>query len=117
MTTDEASRQIWQERTGVHTEMRGKPLLVLLILMFFMTLHVQEMYNFNPGAADIATGIPDPANGIFEITGLAKQYLNVSQISRTVQWTGEPSAVKFVTPADPRRERQPADNRRVRNRL
>jgi hypothetical protein len=65
-----------------------------------MTRYVKDMYNFNPGVADIATGIPNSANRIFEITGLAKEYRTVSQISCTVKRTGKPSAVKFVTPTN-----------------
>jgi hypothetical protein len=48
-----------------------------------MTLKMEDMYNFNPGAADIVTGTPDSANGRFEITGLANEYLNESTITRT----------------------------------
>ena len=44
---------------------------------------MKDMYNFNPGAADIVTGTPDSANGRFEITGLANEYLNESTITRT----------------------------------
>ena len=41
-----------------------------------MTIHAEDMYNFNPGDADIATGTPDSVNGRFEITGLGHEYLN-----------------------------------------
>lgn len=41
-----------------------------------MTIHAEDMYNFNPGDSDIATGTPDAANGRFEITGLGHEYLN-----------------------------------------
>lgn len=41
-----------------------------------MTIHAEDMYNFNPGAADIATGTPDSDNGRFELTGLGHEYLN-----------------------------------------
>lgn len=82
-----------------------------------MILHVEDMYNFNPGAKDIVTGIPDSANGIFEITGLAKQYLNVSELTRYVEWTGKPDSVLTITSSNPGRVRQPSDNRRLRNNL
>jgi len=116
------STENWQKAIGAHNfwicaKVQASGPCASPRFEMLMTLHVEDMYNFNPGAADIATGIPDAANGIFEVTGLAKQYLNVSQISRTVKWTGKPSDVKLVTPSNPRRERQPADNRRVRNRL
>lgn len=80
-----------------------------------MTLHAEDRYNFNPGAADIATGIPDSDNGVFEVTGLAKQYTNYSTLVRTVSWTGHTQPAQIS--ASPGRERQPADNRRARNRL
>lgn len=51
-----------------------------------VTLHAEDRYNFNPGAADIATGVADSANGRFEITGLAKQYMNYGESKRVVEW-------------------------------
>lgn len=113
----------WQKAIGAHNfwicakvkvnKVSGNPHFVME-----MTLHIEDMYNFNPGAADIATGIPDEANGIFEITGLAKQYLNVSQLTRYVEWMGKPdSSTSTVTPSNPSRVRQPSDNRRIRNNL
>jgi hypothetical protein len=41
-----------------------------------MTIHTEDMYNFNPGASDIATRTPDSENGRFEITGLGQEYIN-----------------------------------------
>jgi hypothetical protein len=49
-------------------------------------LHIEDRYNFNPGATDIATGIPDSENGIFEVTGLAKQYTNYATVARSTSW-------------------------------
>lgn len=51
-----------------------------------LTVHMEDRYNFNPGAADIASGVPDAANGRFEVTGLGKQYTNHGQASRVVEW-------------------------------
>jgi hypothetical protein len=53
-----------------------------------MMLHAEDRYNFNPGAADIATGTPDAANGRFESTGLAHQYMNYGTLERDVTWMG-----------------------------
>ncbi|MBA8876615.1 hypothetical protein [Phyllobacterium myrsinacearum] len=80
-------------------------------------LHAEDRYNFNPGAADIATGIPDSDNGIFEITGLAKQYMNYSTLERHVSWTGKPAAGFNVSMVPWLRQMQPSDNRRARNRI
>lgn len=81
-----------------------------------MTLHAEDMYNFNPGAADIVTGIPDEANGVLEVSGLAKQYLNVAELERRLRWTGRPTGIGAVVAPTAGRERQPSDNRRLRNR-
>lgn len=87
-----------------------------------LTVHVEDMYNFNTeGAVDIATGIPDSANGQFEVTGLARQYLNYDEISRTVSWWG--SATEGFAPSlgdqidRMRRQRGPQDARRARDRV
>jgi hypothetical protein len=51
-----------------------------------MKVHAEDRYNFNPGQKDIATGIPDSDNGIFEITGLGKQFTQKSTLSRVIRW-------------------------------
>jgi WXG100 family type VII secretion target len=51
-----------------------------------LTIYAEDRYNFNPGMHDIASGIPDAANGRFEITGLAKQYTNYGQTTRVIEW-------------------------------
>ena len=109
----------WQKAIGAHyiwlsaevtvTNPSGLPNYTMV-----MTLHAEDRYNFNPGASDIATGIPDSDNGMFEVTGLAQQYDHFSTLARTASWTraGTPSSVS----EGPGRQRQPDDNRRVRNR-
>jgi hypothetical protein len=82
-----------------------------------MTLHAEDRYNFNPGANDIATGIPDEDNGIFEMTGLGHQYDHFSVLIRNLQWTGLELGVSTSDPVNGGRHRQPQDNRRVRNRI
>jgi hypothetical protein len=81
-----------------------------------MTVHVEDMYNFNPGQADIATSIPDAENGQFEITGLGQQYINWSTLQRSVTWVGSNTRETEATPLDDSRQRKPSDNRRLRNR-
>ena len=51
-----------------------------------ITLHAEDRHNFNPGAADINTGVPDSANGVFEVTGQARQYTNYGELTRVVTW-------------------------------
>ncbi len=82
-----------------------------------MTLHAEDRYNFNPGATDIATGIPDSANGVFELTGLAKQYMNYATLTRMLRWTGVTPESPEVTRIAATRDRKPDDNRRIRNRI
>ena len=79
-----------------------------------VTVHAEDRYNFNNGAADIATGIPDSANGELEAAGLAYGYMNYSTLQRTVRWTNTSAPVLVPTSG---RSRQPQDNRRLRNRL
>jgi hypothetical protein len=57
-----------------------------------ITTHVEDMYNFNPGMSDIATGTPDSANGRFEITGLGHEYLNYSDLTHTIEFTTDMQA-------------------------
>jgi hypothetical protein len=113
----------WQKAIGAHTiwlsgriDATGGSGVQLEYEMTF-TLHMEDMYNFNPGAKDIATGIPDSENGIFEVTGLAKQYMNVATLSRHVKWTGIPAKGFNVSMTPFLRQRAPSDNRRVRNRV
>ncbi len=112
----------WQKAIGSHVvwlsgsvtvgTTAGQPTFVGL-----MTLHAEDRYNFNPGNEDIATGIPDSANGVFEVTGLAKQYMNYATLLRMLRWTGVTAASPEVIRIAESRERKPADNLRARNRI
>lgn len=83
-----------------------------------MTIHAEDMYNFNPGNFDIATGLPDDANGRFELTGLGHEYLNTGTYSQPFDFdsTMEPAAspANNASPSDAgrgTREGRPADRR------
>jgi hypothetical protein len=83
-----------------------------------MTIHAEDMYNFNPGNVDIASGTPDAANGRFEITGLGHEYINRGTFSQPFDFdaTMEPvgSPASSTTPNDPgraSRSGRPADRR------
>ncbi len=114
----------WQKAIGAHViwisgdvvvkrnTPSGTPQFTLTLV-----IHAEDRYNFNPGNADIATGTPDSANGVFEITGLAKQYINYATLTRRVAWSGAPAKSFTVSMSPWLRQRQPGDNRRVRNRL
>jgi len=114
----------WQKAIGghviwisadIHVVFSNKEQLPNFTMKF--ELHAEDRYNFNPGNHDIATGIPDSENGIFEITGLANQYLNYSTLKRTVEWMGFSFSSDATARENPGRQRQPVDNLRIRNRL
>lgn len=110
----------WQKAIGAHIIWISADVDVVVqneIPQYYMvmTLHAEDKYNFNPGAQDIATGIPDSENGIFEITGLAKQYMNYGTLQRTVTWSGATSDIASSR-SDSGRDRNPDDNHRLRNR-
>lgn len=61
-----------------------------------IVIHAEDRYNFNPGAKDIATGIPDSANGRFELCGLGHQYMNFGEVRRKISWIkGSLNSVKY----------------------
>jgi hypothetical protein len=76
----------WQKAIGGHpiwitaiVDVSPDPGASVRRFSIFMTIHMEDMYNFNPGAHDKATGIADAENGLFEITGLAHEFLNVGE--------------------------------------
>ena len=83
-----------------------------------MTIHAEDRYNFNPGAADIASGTPDAANGRFEVTGLGQEYMNRGTYAQPFEFdaTMEPASSpgSSASPNDPgrgTRTDRPADRR------
>jgi hypothetical protein len=111
----------WQKAIGAHAiwlsgEVKawpGSPTVFEAI----MILHAEDRYNFNPGDADLATGIQDSENGRFERTGLAHQYENHATLQRYLKWTGLDLGVELSSRPNTTRLRQPANNRRLRNTL
>lgn len=111
----------WQKAIGAHNfwisaNVLAEGLGPMYQFSMDFTLHAEDRYNFNPGAADIATGIPDEMNGVLEVTGLAQQYMNYSELKRYVTWTGLGVGKYDASPSSGDRVRQPSDNRRLRNR-
>lgn len=51
-----------------------------------LIIHMEDRYNFNPGAKDIKSSIRDAENGAFEMNGWATQYMNYASIARKVVW-------------------------------
>jgi hypothetical protein len=111
----------WQKTIGAHylwlsaqVALAGTPAGTNITM--YLTLHVEDRYNFNPGDSDIATGIPDEANGRFELAGLGTQYMNFASITRMLRWTLLSSQRATSMDNYAGRLRRPADNRRLRNR-
>jgi hypothetical protein len=117
-----AATENWQKALGAHSIWLSGHVTVSpglageLEYVATMTLHAEDRYNFNPGAKDIKTGIPDSANGRFEVTGLAKQYMNYSTLTRMLRWKGVTADPPTMSRIDSQRARKPQDNRRARNR-
>lgn len=112
----------WQKTIGAHclwlsarVSSAGTPTGANMTM--YLTLHVEDRYNFNPGDSDIATGIPDEANGRFELAGLGTQYMNYASVTRILRWTLLSSQRTTAMDNYASRLRRPADSRRLRNRL
>ena len=76
----------WQKTIGAHnvyghgvvsTDKNGN---VVMVVTFYM----EDMYNFNPGQADIASGTPDAVNGRFSELGWAKEFKTYGTYTTTV---------------------------------
>ena len=111
----------WQKAIGAHNfwisaNVLAEGLGPMYQFSMDFTLHAEDRYNFNPGAADISTGIPDSMNGVLEVSGLAHQYTNYSELTRYVTWMGLGAGAYEATSSSGDRVRQPSDNRRLRNR-
>jgi len=84
----------WQKAIGAHAlwisakvKVRSLPATSIREVDIAMTLHAEDMYNFNPGASDIKTGIMDEENGRLEIVGLAQEFLVTGTAVRTLKVT------------------------------
>jgi hypothetical protein len=93
----------WQRTLGAHSIWVSADVCVTataeghLKFSADLLIHVEDMYNFNPDKKDESTNIPDAENGRFEITGLAHQYLNYSEIRRHVEWNERPFGNTKIT--------------------
>jgi hypothetical protein len=84
------STENWQKAIGGHAiwisanvEMAIDPTAKTMTLTVALTIHAVDMYNFNPDNHDITTGIADAENGRFEVTGLAHEFLQTGEATRT----------------------------------
>ena len=79
----------WQKTIGAHQTFGVGDVIInenTGIATMRVTFYMEDMYNFNPGAADIATGIPDDENGRFSELGWAKEFKTYGSLEKTVTW-------------------------------
>ena len=96
------STEDWQKTIGAHwawgsaTVDASCPKYTMII-----TLHEKDRYNFNRGASDIATGLPDNANGRFAVLGWAKSFITNGKVVKKVTWEKgkESSTTKIENPS------------------
>lgn len=91
LTRGDTSAENWDKAIGQHAiwgsgnvTVRGDQATMEI------TLHAEDRYNFNAGAHDKATGIPNEENGRFESLGWARSYNSHGSLTRTVTWTLPP---------------------------
>lgn len=115
----------WQKTIGAHTIWLSGDVTVntnpipgsLPEFKMCLVLHAEDQYNFNPDQNDIATGVPDSANGKFVVVGFAHGYHHTAKLVRNFSWKGFDLGVSRMGINMIRRQHQPQDNRRVRNRI
>jgi hypothetical protein len=99
------STENWQKTLGDHTVYGTSDVVVNgNQVTMKIKVHAEDMYNFNAGAADIATQAPDNDNGRFATLGWAKEFRAYGEVERTVTWTiGGLSSAAVGAGADPER--------------
>jgi hypothetical protein len=82
------STENWQKTLGDHTVYGTSEVVVNQNqITMKITVHAEDMYNFNAGSADIASGAPDDDNGRFSTLGWAREFETHGELVRTVTWT------------------------------
>jgi len=77
----------WQKAIGQHYIWGSAPVDVSCdTFTMIITIHEKDRYNFNGGAVDIATGLPDNANGRFAVLGWAKSFITNGKVEKKVTW-------------------------------
>lgn len=115
----------WQKAIGAHVIWLSGDVTVRIFpgttlppeFKMNMVLHAEDQYNFNPGAKDIASGIPDDENGKFVVVGLANGYFQSSILRRNFTWKGSSLGVSSMDSTVRPRQRQPQNNRASTNRI
>lgn len=83
------SSENWQKTIGAHqvfgvgsVTIDPKTGMATMVVTFYM----EDMYNFNPGMSDIASGTPDDINGRFSELGWAKEFKTYGSLTKTIKW-------------------------------
>lgn len=103
----------WQKTLGGHTVWgSGDVRIEGNQATMTVTVHAEDRYNFNRGAADIATGTPDSVNGRFTELGWSKPFNVNGSLTRTITWElGSSAPPEVIEPGDV--ERNPAGEDRA----
>ncbi|MEV1286366.1 RHS repeat-associated core domain-containing protein [Micromonospora sp. NPDC049679] len=90
----------WQKAIGSHDIWASADVTVTgNVIAMRITVRAEDRYNFNRGASDIATGVPDNVNGRFAELGWAKPFNSSGTLVRDVVWTvGSPSTASVTQP-------------------
>lgn len=82
----------WQKTIGAHFIWVSADVTVSanesaeIVYRASVTIHMEDMYNFNPGKKDEKTGIADKENGRFELTGLGHQFITQGTAKLEYVW-------------------------------
>lgn len=89
----------WQKTIGAYQHWESAEVTVVNgVATMTVTVHGEDYYNFNRGAADIGSGAPDDENGRFTELGWAKPFRSSGAITRTVTWNvDDPSTPPVVS--------------------
>jgi hypothetical protein len=78
----------WQKTIGAHyVYAHSKVSIDSDVITMIITFYMEDMYNFNKGKADIASGTLDDVNGRFAELGWTKEFLTIGSMTRRVTWT------------------------------
>lgn len=86
----------WQKTLGDHQQWNSGDVTVDSDgnARMVVTVHGEDMYNFNRGQSDIASGTPDDENGRFSELGWAQGFEVSGTVTRVVTWNvNDPSSM------------------------
>lgn len=82
------STENWQKTIGSYQQWTSSTVSVQgKTITMTTTVHAEDRYNFNRGAADVASGAPDNDNGRFAEIGFAKPFNSSGELTQVTTWT------------------------------